>query len=83
MDGAGNLFRSPPRVWFLVGATGWSPMAPICGRGSNFEKLSAMLADALQLADRAYVLQTGAIVQEGSGSDLLKSDMIRKAYLGM
>ncbi len=37
----------------------------------------------LQLADRAYVLQTGAIVQEGSGSDLLKSDMIRKAYLGM
>jgi len=39
--------------------------------------------DALQLADRAYVLPTGAIVLEGSGSDLLKSDMIRKAYLGM
>ena len=39
--------------------------------------------DVLQLADRAYVLQTGAIVLEGTGADLLKSDMIRKAYLGM
>jgi hypothetical protein len=26
---------------------------------------------------------TGTIVQEGTGSDLLKSDMIRRAYLGM
>jgi branched-chain amino acid transport system ATP-binding protein len=39
--------------------------------------------DALELADRAYVLQTGSIVQEGTGADLLKSDDIRKAYLGM
>jgi len=33
--------------------------------------------------DRAYVLQNGQIVQEGTGADLLKSDAIRKAYLGM
>ena len=44
---------------------------------------SPALRDALHLADRAYVLQTGTIVQEGTGADLLKNDMIRKAYLGM
>jgi branched-chain amino acid transport system ATP-binding protein len=38
---------------------------------------------ALHLADRAYVLETGRIVQEGPGRDLLKNEEIRKAYLGM
>jgi branched-chain amino acid transport system ATP-binding protein len=39
--------------------------------------------EALDIADRAYVLQTGRIVLEGKGKDLLKSDLVRKAYLGM
>ncbi len=39
--------------------------------------------DALEMADRAYVLQTGRIVAEGRGSELLQSDLIQKAYLGM
>ena len=39
--------------------------------------------EALHIADRAYVLQTGRIVLEGSGEALLQSDMVRKAYLGM
>ncbi len=38
--------------------------------------------EALEASDRAYVLQTGRIVLEGSGPDLLKSDLVRKAYLG-
>jgi branched-chain amino acid transport system ATP-binding protein len=38
--------------------------------------------EALEAADRAYVLQTGRIVLEGSGADLLRSDLVRKAYLG-
>jgi branched-chain amino acid transport system ATP-binding protein len=37
---------------------------------------------ALELADRAYVLQQGRIVREGIGNDLLNSDWLRKAYLG-
>jgi branched-chain amino acid transport system ATP-binding protein len=37
---------------------------------------------ALAVAARAYVLQTGEIVLQGSGHELLKSDSIRKAYLG-
>ena len=38
--------------------------------------------EALEVADRAYVLQTGRIVLEGTGPDLLRSDLVRQAYLG-
>lgn len=37
---------------------------------------------ALSIADRAYVLETGRIVNEGTGSELLHDDSVRKAYLG-
>lgn len=37
---------------------------------------------ALSVADRAYVLETGRIVMEGKGSDLLKNEEVRRAYLG-
>jgi branched-chain amino acid transport system ATP-binding protein len=39
--------------------------------------------EALNIADRAYVLQTGRIILEGKGAELLESDLVRKAYLGM
>src|SRR5664279_4697547 len=39
-------------------------------------------AQALTLADRGYVLETGEIVLEGTGRDLLADDRIRAAYLG-
>jgi branched-chain amino acid transport system ATP-binding protein len=38
---------------------------------------------SLEMADRAYVLENGRIVLEGKSSDLLKSDYVRKAYLGL
>jgi branched-chain amino acid transport system ATP-binding protein len=37
---------------------------------------------ALQLAHRAYVLETGEIVMKGTGQELLASPEVRKAYLG-
>jgi branched-chain amino acid transport system ATP-binding protein len=37
---------------------------------------------ALQLAHRAYVLETGNIVMTGTGKELLASPEVRKAYLG-
>jgi branched-chain amino acid transport system ATP-binding protein len=37
---------------------------------------------ALRVAHRGYVIQTGRIVLSGTGSDLLRSDVIRKTYLG-
>jgi branched-chain amino acid transport system ATP-binding protein len=39
--------------------------------------------EALDLADRGYVLQTGRIVREGTGSELLASDVFRSAFLGL
>ena len=37
---------------------------------------------ALQIAARGYVLETGAIVAEGSAADLQSDEAVRKAYLG-
>lgn len=37
---------------------------------------------ALQIATRAYVMETGSIVLSGSGEELMQSDDIKKAYLG-
>lgn len=37
---------------------------------------------ALAIADRGYVLETGRIVLEGTGKELLTSDEVQKAYLG-
>jgi branched-chain amino acid transport system ATP-binding protein len=38
---------------------------------------------SLNLADRAYVLQTGSVVLEGTGEELLQSELVCTAYLGM
>jgi branched-chain amino acid transport system ATP-binding protein len=38
--------------------------------------------EALEVSDRAYVLQSGRIVLEGRGADLLTSELVREAYLG-
>ena len=37
---------------------------------------------ALEIADRAYVLETGSIMLSGTGAELAQSDEVRKAYLG-
>ena len=37
---------------------------------------------ALEIADRAYVLETGKITISGTGAELASSDEVRKAYLG-
>jgi len=37
---------------------------------------------ALEIADQAYVLETGRVVQEGDPKKLLRDDSIMKAYLG-
>jgi len=37
---------------------------------------------ALEIADYGYVLETGRIILQGKGRDLLADDRVRKAYLG-
>ena len=38
---------------------------------------------ALEIADRAYVIENGRIVSEGKSGELLQNDHIKKAYLGL
>ena len=56
-------------------------------RGINSDGVSILLVEqnarqALTLADRGYVLETGEVVLSGTGRDLLADDRIRAAYLG-
>ena len=37
---------------------------------------------SLAISDRAYVMETGKIVQSGTGAELAASESVRKAYLG-
>jgi branched-chain amino acid transport system ATP-binding protein len=58
------------------------------GRLHRAEGLTMFLVEqnvpaALDLATRGYVLQTGRIVLEGTSVELLGSDLVRKAYLGI
>jgi branched-chain amino acid transport system ATP-binding protein len=41
-----------------------------------------MANQALAVADRAYVLETGRITLQGTGRELLKDPKVRAAYLG-
>lgn len=42
----------------------------------------ANVRQALKIADRAYVLETGKIVLEGAGRELLDDPKVQDAYLG-
>ncbi|MGJ8454642.1 ABC transporter ATP-binding protein [Pseudothermotoga sp. U03pept] len=39
--------------------------------------------EALEIADRGYILQTGRIIAEGTGRELLENELVKKAYLGI
>jgi branched-chain amino acid transport system ATP-binding protein len=58
-------------------------VAAINRSGVTVLLVEQMVQEALEIAHRGYVLQSGRIVQSGSARDLLDSEEIRKAYLGM
>ncbi|MCX8117855.1 MAG: ABC transporter ATP-binding protein [Desulfobacterota bacterium] len=39
--------------------------------------------ESLEIADRGYILQTGRTIHTGKGTELLESDVVRKAFLGL
>jgi len=53
------------------------------GKGTSILLSEQNLNQALKLADRAYVLETGRVVLEGTGEEILNNDMVKKAYLGL
>lgn len=51
--------------------------------GTTVLLVEQMVQEALEIAHRGYVIQTGKIVHSGTASELLDSEEVRKAYLGM
>lgn len=51
--------------------------------GTTVLLVEQMVQEALEIAQRGYVIQSGRIVQSGTARELLDSPEVRKAYLGM
>jgi len=55
----------------------------INGRGVPILLVEQNAHKALEIAHRAYVLETGSIVMQGTGAELLRSPDVQRAYLGV
>ena len=60
----------------------FSAIQEIANTGTTILLVEQNALEALQISRRAYVLEVGRIVLEGSGMDLLKDKIVREAYLG-
>ena len=89
----GRALMSRPRLLLLdEPSMGLAPMliqqifsiiSEINQQGTTVLVVEQNAKQALSLADRAYVLETGSIVNAGTGADLLDDPSIREAYLGV
>ena len=61
----------------------FSIIREINGLGTTVLLVEQNAHKALEVANRAYVLETGSIVKTGTGQELLASEDVQKAYLGM
>ena len=52
-------------------------------RGMTVLLVEQMVQEALEISRRGYVIQTGRVVQTGPAKDLMGSETVRKAYMGM
>jgi branched-chain amino acid transport system ATP-binding protein len=55
----------------------------IAAEGVTVLLVEQNVEQALALADRGYVLETGSVVLTGTGQELLGNDAVRKTYLGV
>ncbi|MGH7399563.1 MAG: ABC transporter ATP-binding protein [Candidatus Rokuibacteriota bacterium] len=66
----------------VISATIFDAIQALAREGVTVLLVEQNAAEALQLAHRAYVLETGRIVLEGPAPDLLRHERVREAYLG-
>ncbi len=88
----GRALMSHPRVLLLdEPSLGLSPILvqqvfetikDINRQGTSILLVEQNALQALTIAHRGYVLQTGHVVLSGVASDLIQNEMVRKAYLG-
>ena len=69
---------APKLTWAVLEA-----IKAIRDRGVSVLLVEQNAAQALNMADRAYVLESGSIVLSGPGPELAKDERVRKAYLGL
>lgn len=69
---------SPKLTWTVLEAIGL-----IRDRGVAVLLVEQNAGQALKLADRAYVMESGSIVLSGTGAELADDDRVRAAYLGL
>jgi len=88
----GRALMSRPRlILFDEPSLGFAPMLvettfdiirEIRDRGVTVLLVEQKAYAALEMADRAYLLESGEMVLEGTGQELLKNPHVKKAYLG-
>jgi branched-chain amino acid transport system ATP-binding protein len=73
-----SLGLSPLIVNEMFGA-----IARVHREGTSVLLVEQNVATALRVAERAYVLEEGRMVAEGTPDDLMQRDEVRRAYLGI
>ena len=66
----------------LLVETIFATISEIRAQGSTVLLVEQNALMALEIADRAYVLESGAITLSGTGAELAKDDAVRRSYLG-
>jgi branched-chain amino acid transport system ATP-binding protein len=89
----GRALMSKPRLLLLdEPSMGLSPILvqeifkiirDVREKGTTVLLVEQNAQEALKIADRAYVLETGSIVIQGNALDMLGNDEVRRAYLGI
>src|SRR5690348_7593020 len=67
----------------ILQGTIFSIVREINSQGTTVLLVEQNATKALEVAHRGYVLETGVVVQTGTGQELLASEEVQKAYLGM
>ncbi len=60
----------------------FATLAELRDEGMTILLVDQMASLALAVADRAYLLETGRVVQSGTGKEMQQDDQVMKAYLG-
>lgn len=87
-----GLMANPKLLMFDEPSLGLAPIVvleimklikSIAKEGMTVLLVEQNVRQSLKLADRAYVLENGKILMEGKGKDLLGSEEVKRAYLGI
>ena len=87
-----GLMADPKLLMFDEPSLGLAPIVvleimelikKIRNEGMTILLVEQNVRQSLKLADRAYVIENGRILMEGNGKELLNSNEVKKAYLGI